>query len=117
MRSALAVVRTVSQSGTGMAEMGMSGMAMMAPMAWTPGYALVMFFMWWIMMLAMMLPISVGGWGLREVAALSMLSALGRTLALRVRPDRVGYARYAALDDAPPRSIVTYGGRTPSCQR
>jgi predicted metal-binding membrane protein len=34
-----------------------SGMAMaMAPMAWTPGYAVLMLFMWWIMMVAMMLP-------------------------------------------------------------
>ena len=32
------------------------GMAAMAPMAWTPGYAVLMFFMWWIMMMAMMLP-------------------------------------------------------------
>jgi predicted metal-binding membrane protein len=31
-------------------------MAAMAPMAWTPGYAVLMFFMWWIMMMAMMLP-------------------------------------------------------------
>ena len=28
----------------------------MAPVAWTPGYAVLMFFMWWIMMMAMMLP-------------------------------------------------------------
>jgi predicted metal-binding membrane protein len=36
---------------------GGSGMAMaMAPMAWTPGYAVLMLFMWWIMMVAMMLP-------------------------------------------------------------
>jgi predicted metal-binding membrane protein len=28
----------------------------MAPTAWTPGYAVLMFFMWWIMMMAMMLP-------------------------------------------------------------
>jgi predicted metal-binding membrane protein len=36
----------------------MSDMAVvtMAPMAWTPGYAVLMFLMWWIMMLAMMLP-------------------------------------------------------------
>jgi predicted metal-binding membrane protein len=34
-----------------------SGMVMaMVPMAWTPGYAVLMFFMWWIMMVAMMLP-------------------------------------------------------------
>ena len=40
------------------AAVTMSGMAMaaMAPIAWTPGYALLMFFMWWIMMMAMMLP-------------------------------------------------------------
>jgi predicted metal-binding membrane protein len=31
-------------------------MAAMAPMAWTPGYAVLMLFMWWIMMMAMMLP-------------------------------------------------------------
>jgi predicted metal-binding membrane protein len=31
-------------------------MAAIAPMAWTPGYAVLMFFMWWIMMMAMMLP-------------------------------------------------------------
>jgi predicted metal-binding membrane protein len=32
------------------------GVAAMAPMAWSPGYAVLMFFMWWIMMMAMMLP-------------------------------------------------------------
>jgi predicted metal-binding membrane protein len=31
-------------------------MMVMAPMAWTGGYAVLMFFMWWIMMVAMMLP-------------------------------------------------------------
>ena len=30
--------------------------AAMAPTAWTPGYAVLMVFMWWIMMMAMMLP-------------------------------------------------------------
>jgi predicted metal-binding membrane protein len=30
--------------------------AMATPVAWTPGYALLMFFMWWVMMIAMMLP-------------------------------------------------------------
>ncbi len=34
----------------------MPGMAMMMPAVWTPGYAVLMFFMWWIMMVAMMLP-------------------------------------------------------------
>ncbi|HEY5623131.1 MAG TPA: DUF2182 domain-containing protein, partial [Gammaproteobacteria bacterium] len=29
---------------------------MMAPAIWTPGYAILMFFMWWVMKLAMMLP-------------------------------------------------------------
>ncbi len=40
----------------GMSEWGMAGMAMMAPAVWTPGYAVLMFFMWWAMMVAMMLP-------------------------------------------------------------
>jgi predicted metal-binding membrane protein len=31
-------------------------MAAMGPMAWTPGYAVLMLFMWWTMMMAMMLP-------------------------------------------------------------
>jgi len=35
---------------------GSGMMAAMAPMAWTPGYAVLIFFMWWIMMVAMMLP-------------------------------------------------------------
>lgn len=39
-----------------MSEGGMSGMAMMTPAVWTPGYAVLMFFMWWNMMVAMMLP-------------------------------------------------------------
>ncbi len=34
---------------------GMADMAM-APAAWSPGYAAVMFVMWWVMMVAMMLP-------------------------------------------------------------
>jgi predicted metal-binding membrane protein len=41
---------------TRMSQSGMSGMAMMTPAAWTPGYAVLMFFMWWVMMVAMMLP-------------------------------------------------------------
>jgi predicted metal-binding membrane protein len=31
-------------------------MTAMAPMSWTPGYAVLMLLMWWIMMVAMMLP-------------------------------------------------------------
>ena len=34
----------------------MAGMAMMTPAVWTPGYAVLMFLMWWVMMVAMMLP-------------------------------------------------------------
>ena len=34
----------------------MTGMAMMTPAVWTPGYVVLMFFMWWIMKMAMMLP-------------------------------------------------------------
>jgi len=33
-----------------------AGMAMMTPAVWTPGYAVLMLFMWWVMMVAMMLP-------------------------------------------------------------
>jgi predicted metal-binding membrane protein len=33
-----------------------AGMAMLTPAVWTPGYAVLMFVMWWIMMVAMMLP-------------------------------------------------------------
>jgi predicted metal-binding membrane protein len=33
-----------------------AGMSMMMPAVWTPSYAILMFFMWWIMMVAMMLP-------------------------------------------------------------
>jgi predicted metal-binding membrane protein len=50
-------------AGTGMSAMGMilepspDGMAsMMAPAAWSVGYAGVLFTMWWVMMAAMMLP-------------------------------------------------------------
>ena len=35
---------------------GMAGIAMMMPAVWTPGYAVLIFFMWWVMMVAMMLP-------------------------------------------------------------
>jgi predicted metal-binding membrane protein len=40
----------------GVSERGMGGMAMMTPAVWTPGYAVLMFFMWWVMKVAMMLP-------------------------------------------------------------
>jgi predicted metal-binding membrane protein len=46
-------------AGTGMSgDHAMSGMAhaMMQPVVWTPGYAALMFAMWWVMMAAMMLP-------------------------------------------------------------
>lgn len=57
--SAVAWIYTVSGVGLGgtMEDLtsGTGAMAM-RPMAWTPGHALVMFFMWWVMMVAMMLP-------------------------------------------------------------
>lgn len=34
----------------------MAGMTMMIPAVWTSGYAVLMFSMWWVMMVAMMLP-------------------------------------------------------------
>jgi predicted metal-binding membrane protein len=44
--------------GMGNVASGMGGamQAMATPVAWTTGYAVLMFFMWWIMMIAMMLP-------------------------------------------------------------
>lgn len=43
--------------GPAMTSAGMAGAVQaMAPVAWTPAYAVLMLFMWWIMMLAMMLP-------------------------------------------------------------
>jgi predicted metal-binding membrane protein len=43
-------------SGAEGAMPAMSGMAPMAPAAWSPAYALVILAMWWVMMIAMMLP-------------------------------------------------------------
>jgi predicted metal-binding membrane protein len=40
----------------GVPEGCMAGIAMMTPAVWTPGYAVLMLFMWWVMMVAMMLP-------------------------------------------------------------
>ena len=58
--SAIEMTR-MSQLGiaASMSEGGMAGMAMMTPAVWTPGYAVLMFFMWWVMMVAMMLPSAV----------------------------------------------------------
>ena len=42
-------------SGTMAMSKGM-GASMMTPAAWTPAYFVLMFFMWWIMMTAMMVP-------------------------------------------------------------
>ena len=46
-------------AGTGMSAIEMTRMPrdmMMTPAIWTPAYAALMFLMWWVMMLAMMLP-------------------------------------------------------------
>ncbi len=43
-------------SGAGMGTVGNGGMAMITPAVWDFGYAVLMFFMWWVMMTAMMLP-------------------------------------------------------------
>ncbi len=47
-----------AQQMPGMSASDMAGMPMaaMTPAAWTPGYAVLIFSMWWIMMVAMMLP-------------------------------------------------------------
>jgi predicted metal-binding membrane protein len=49
-------------SGTGMMAMGMTTWSFPPPASaplpftWSPGYAVIMFFMWWVMMIAMMTP-------------------------------------------------------------
>jgi len=53
--TALAWLYLLSGAGMDMSSMDMD-MNMVMPMAWTASYALVMFLMWWIMMIAMMLP-------------------------------------------------------------
>lgn len=40
----------------GMSGAGMAHHAMLSPAVWTPSYAALMFFMWWVMQVAMMLP-------------------------------------------------------------
>jgi predicted metal-binding membrane protein len=68
--AALAAVTTIAWiwvllgAGTGMSTIGMTrrsgipdiGAMMMEPAQWTPGYAGLMVAMWWVMMVAMMLP-------------------------------------------------------------
>ncbi len=51
----MSAIEMTRMSQPGMAG-AMAGSGMMAPAVWTPGYAVLMFFMWWIMMVAMMLP-------------------------------------------------------------
>ena len=61
---AIAWVWLVLGAGTGMSAVGMTrrsgmpdvGAMMMQRAVWTPGYAGLMFAMWWVMMVAMMLP-------------------------------------------------------------
>ncbi|HEV8678853.1 MAG TPA: DUF2182 domain-containing protein [Stellaceae bacterium] len=58
---AIAWIWILSGAGTGMSAVAMAGDAGMAdmlmqPAAWSPGYAVLIFAMWWVMMTAMMLP-------------------------------------------------------------
>jgi predicted metal-binding membrane protein len=61
---AIAWIWIVLGAGTGMRTVGMTGRSgmpsmagmVMEPPAWTLGYASLMFAMWWVMMVAMMLP-------------------------------------------------------------
>ena len=67
--------------GTGIPAVAeMPGMAdkMMAPAVWTPGYALLMFAMWWVMMAAMMLP--------SAAPMLLLFARVNRTERARERP-------------------------------
>ncbi|MFC6657652.1 DUF2182 domain-containing protein [Roseibium salinum] len=59
---ALAAVYTVAGVGMSMSALSMTGMAvempgmMMEPAVWSAPYALLVFLMWWVMMIAMMVP-------------------------------------------------------------
>jgi predicted metal-binding membrane protein len=83
---AIAWIWIVLGAGTGMSAVGMtrgSGMPgmtdmMMVPAAWTPGYAAVMFAMWWVMMVAMMLP--------SAAPMLLLFARVNRTERARERP-------------------------------
>jgi predicted metal-binding membrane protein len=46
----------MAMGGDAPGAMSEMAVAAMAPATWTPGYAVLMVFMWWIMMMAMMLP-------------------------------------------------------------
>ncbi len=58
----LAWLWIVIGAGTGMSTMAMTTFEFPPPVrpgmviAWTPAYAVIMFFMWWVMMIAMMIP-------------------------------------------------------------
>ena len=59
--AALAWAYTIAGVGMDMSAIDMTAMAgmnpmLMAPVEWSPSYALFVFLMWWIMMIAMMLP-------------------------------------------------------------
>lgn len=61
----LAWLYVLAGAGTGMPASSMSGlptaagaMAMMDPAVWSPAYAAIMLGMWWLMMVAMMLPLA-----------------------------------------------------------
>ena len=56
---ALCWIWIVTGAGTGMGAIEMTRMPrdmVMTPATWTPAYSVLMFVMWWVMMLAMMLP-------------------------------------------------------------
>lgn len=50
----MSAIQMTTMADTGMGEMGMPSMLM--PVAWSADYALLVFLMWWVMMVAMMLP-------------------------------------------------------------
>lgn len=55
----LGAIYTIFGVGRDMSALHMTAMSshmLMTPAVWTPGYAVLVFFMWWIMMIAMMLP-------------------------------------------------------------
>ena len=49
-------ISAIDMTRENLSQDGMAGMAMMTPAVWAVDYIVLMIFMWWIMMIAMMLP-------------------------------------------------------------
>jgi predicted metal-binding membrane protein len=78
-------------SGGGMDMPSSMDMNMVMPMDWTPLYALVVFVMWWVMMIAMMLPSAAP-----MILLFAMVNRCSRTLGAPYVPTAVFASGYLA---------------------